>query len=231
MSCYGLLGYPLGHSFSKKYFGERLDYRNFEYATVEEFIASKPSDLAGFNVTIPHKRAIIPFLDQLSEEAKAIGAVNCVKICEGKMIGYNTDCVGFERSLLKLIGDAKIEQALVLGNGGASQAVQYALHKLGLKVIVVSRSGVVNYQNLSDQQILDSKLIVNCTSLGMSPNVETFPEINYEVLTKNHYLYDLVYNPALTAFMKKGVDKGCKVVNGLEMLHLQAERGFEIWTL
>lgn len=230
MSCYGLLGYPLGHSFSKGYFEGRLDYRNFEYFDVAQFLQERPSNLGGFNVTIPHKQAIIPFLDALSDQAREIGAVNCVKIDDGKLTGFNTDCYGFEVSLLNFVG-GNVKRAVVLGNGGASQAVQYVLHKLNIEVVVVSRSGLVNYGNLDGHILTDSQLIVNTTSLGMSPCVDKFPLIDYSLLTKNHYLYDLVYNPLESQFLRRGIEQGCFTKNGLEMLHLQADKSFEIWTL
>lgn len=230
MYCYGLLGYPLGHSFSKGYFEGRLDYRNFEYDDVAQFLRERPVNLGGFNVTIPHKQAIIPFLDALSDEAREIGAVNCVKIDDGKLIGFNTDCYGFEISLRNFV-DGNVKRAVVLGNGGASQAVQFVLRKLNIEMIVVSRNGLVDYNNLNGRILINSQLVVNTTSLGMSPNIDTFPLIDYSLLTKNHYLYDLVYNPLESQFLCYGRKQGCFTKNGLEMLHLQADKSLEIWTL
>lgn len=230
MYCYGLLGYPLGHSFSKGYFEGRLDYRNFEYDDVAQFLRERPVNLGGFNVTIPHKQAIIPFLDDLSDEAHEIGAVNCVKIDDGKLIGFNTDCYGFEISLRNFV-EGNVKRAVVLGNGGASQAVQFVLRKLNIEMIVVSRNGLVDYNNLDGRILTDSQLVVNTTSLGMSPNIDTFPLIDYSLLTKNHYLYDLVYNPLESQFLCHGREQGCFTKNGLEMLHLQADKSLEIWTL
>ncbi|MFI3295566.1 MAG: shikimate dehydrogenase [Rikenellaceae bacterium] len=230
MKCYGLLGYPLGHSFSKGYFADRLDYRNFEYPEVVDFIAEKPATLAGFNVTIPHKQAIIPFLDSASPEAQQIGAVNCVRIdSEGLMHGYNTDCMGFEASLLELIAENR-PKALVLGYGGAARAVCYTLEKLGIEFKIVSRQSELNYQTLTPQIIDEHHLIINTTPLGMYPKIDTAPQIDYESLTKNHYLYDLVYNPAETLFLKKGRRQGAQVANGLQMLKVQADRAYQIWT-
>lgn len=230
MYCYGLLGYPLGHSFSKGYFEGRLDYRNFEYDDVAQFLRERPVNLGGFNVTIPHKQAIIPFLDALNDEAREIGAVNCVKIDDGKLIGFNTDCYGFEISLRNFV-EGNVKRAVVLGNGGASQAVQFVLRKLNIEMIVVSRNGLVDYNNFDDRILINSQLVVNTTSLGMSPNIDTFPLIDYSLLTKNHYLYDLVYNPLESQFLCHGREQGCFTKNGLEMLHLQADKSLEIWTL
>lgn len=228
---YGLLGYPLGHSFSAQYFAGKLDYQNFEYKSVEEFIKSKPKHLQGFNVTIPYKQGVIEFLDEISDEAKAIGAVNCVNIRGGKMVGYNTDYYGFRESLERFLDGTVVDKAIVFGNGGASKAIQYALSVIGIDFIVVSRHGEVDYDNLSDELLRRSNLLVNTTSLGMSPNVNTCVDINYDVLSEKYYLYDIVYNPEETEFLKRGKQHGCVIKNGLEMLHLQADKSFEIWTL
>ncbi len=230
MAKYGLLGYPLGHSFSKKYFQGRLDYDNFEFPTPGQLLDNRPKDLKGFSVTIPHKLAVIPFLNSLSHEAEQIGAVNCVKVqCDGTLKGYNTDAHGFELSLLDLIGKNR-PQALVLGSGGASRAVCYVLTTLGIEYRMVSRHGELNYENLSDELLKYSHLIINCTPLGMYPNVEQAPQINYCVLGKKHYLYDLVYNPAQTEFIRQGRKRGAAVISGLRMLELQAQKAYEIWT-
>ncbi len=230
MALYGLLGYPLGHSFSKKYFTGRLNYENFEFIDPQQFIASLPHGLGGFSVTIPHKMAIIPFLDTLSDEAEKIGAVNCVKINhDGSRKGYNTDAYGFELSLLTLIGKERPD-ALVLGSGGASKAVCYVLEKLGIQHRVVSRGGELNYDNLTGEILKTSPLIINCTPLGMYPNVEQAPPINYCELGKNHYLYDLVYNPSQSEFIKAGRKRGAAVISGLRMLELQAQKAYQIWT-
>lgn len=230
MPCYGILGYPLGHSRSKEYFEGRLDYRVFEFDDVAHFLAERPSDLGGFNVTTPHKVAIIEHLDDLSIEAKTVGAVNCVKIDNKKLIGYNTDIYGFEMSLREFLGGDKIKKALIFGNGGASQAAQYTLTKMDIEFNVVSRAGGLTYENLSDELLEESKLLINTTVLGMSPKLEGCVEINYSKLGSFHYLYDMVYNPMVTKFMSLGLKHSCKVKCGLDMLHLQAEKSFEIWT-
>lgn len=229
MKQYGLLGFPLGHSFSKSYFEGRLNYNNFQFPTVEEFFSSKPADLAGFNVTIPYKQAIIPHLDELSLEAQQIGAVNCVKINNNTSTGYNTDVYGFEISLLELIGNKKPE-ALILGDGGAAKAVKFTLAKLSIPYLTVSRASQLNYSTLTSDIVNSHKLIINTTPLGMYPATSEKPNIDYCAIGKNHYLYDLVYNPAQTTFLAMGRKQGAAVMNGLKMLQLQAEKSYQIWT-
>lgn len=219
MALYGLLGYPLGHSFSKAWFESRgYPYQNFEYEYLADFLKFRPHDLCGFNVTIPHKQAIIPFLDSLNDAASEIGAVNCVTISGGKMRGYNTDCVGFEDSLKDMIKDAK-PRAAVLGSGGASHAVCYVLKNMGIDFVVVSRSDN-GYQKF---KIEDFRLIINTSPVGMYPNVETAPDIDYDKIDSSYFLYDLVYNPAQTLFLARGRVRGARVVNGLAMLYGQAQ--------
>lgn len=246
MKLYGLLGYPLGHSFSAKYFAEKFakegidaTYKNFEFAEVADAVAYllQQDDLQGFNVTIPHKQAIMPYLNGLSAEAEAIGAVNvvCVKRdADGmvKLLGCNSDVVGFSNSIQPLLRPKLHSKALVLGTGGASKAVMYGLRKLGVESIYVSRTpkeGQLTYNDLTPEVMRDYKVIVNCTPLGMYPKVDACPDIPYQYLTPDHLLYDLVYNPLETLFMKRGAAQGAVVKNGLEMLHLQAEAAWVDW--
>lgn len=246
MKLYGLLGYPLGHSFSAKYFAEKFakegvdaTYKNFEFAEVADAVAYllQQDDLQGFNVTIPHKQAIMPYLNGLSAEAEAIGAVNvvCVKRdADGmvKLLGCNSDVVGFSNSIQPLLRPKLHSKALVLGTGGASKAVMYGLRKLGVEPIYVSRTpkeGQLTYNDLTPEVMRDYKVIVNCTPLGMYPKVDACPDIPYQYLTPDHLLYDLVYNPLETLFMKRGAAQGAVVKNGLEMLHLQAEAAWVDW--
>lgn len=246
MKLYGLLGYPLGHSFSAKYFAEKFakegidaTYKNFEFAEVADAVAYllQQDDLQGFNVTIPHKQAIMPYLNGLSAEAEAIGAVNvvCVKRdADGtvKLLGCNSDVVGFSNSIQPLLRPMVHSKALVLGTGGASKAVMYGLRKLGVEPIYVSRTpkeGQLTYDDLTPEVMRDYKVIVNCTPLGMYPKVDACPDIPYQYLTPDHLLYDLVYNPLETLFMKRGAAQGAVVKNGLEMLHLQAEAAWVDW--
>ena len=246
MKLYGLLGYPLGHSFSAKYFAEKFakegidaTYKNFEFAEVADAVAYllQQDDLLGFNVTIPHKQAIMPYLNGLSAEAEAIGAVNvvCVKRdADGtvKLLGCNSDVVGFSNSIQPLLRPMLHSKALVLGTGGASKAVMYGLRKLGVEPIYVSRTpkeGQLTYNDLTPEVMRDYKVIVNCTPLGMYPKVDACPDIPYQYLTPDHLLYDLVYNPLETLFMKRGAAQGAVVKNGLEMLHLQAEAAWVDW--
>lgn len=246
MKLYGLLGYPLGHSFSAKYFAEKFSkegidatYKNFEFAEVADAVAYllQQDDLQGFNVTIPHKQAIMPYLNGLSAEAEAIGAVNvvCVKRdADGmvKLLGCNSDVVGFSNSIQPLLRPKLHSKALVLGTGGASKAVMYGLRKLGVEPIYVSRTpkeGQLTYDDLTPKVMHDYKVIVNCTPLGMYPKVDACPDIPYQYLTPDHLLYDLVYNPLETLFMKRGAAQGAVVKNGLEMLHLQAEAAWVDW--
>jgi shikimate dehydrogenase len=255
MKLLGLIGYPLSHSFSKKYFTQKFEregltqdwqYELFPIETIEKFpeliqtYSSSNSDsqpyLVGLNVTIPYKEAVMPFLDDLHETAKDVGAVNCIKFSEGKLIGYNTDYFGFQKSLLGLLegdhlkGDLK---ALILGTGGSAKAVAYALKDLNIPYQYVSRKLSENgltYDELNTSILKTHRLIINTTPLGMSPHTEGCPSIPYESLNETFFLYDLVYNPELTTFLKNGKSQGAKVKNGLDMLHFQAEKGWAIWT-
>lgn len=243
MNIYGLIGYPLGHSFSKKYFTEKFAqmgiadnnaYELFELPAIQAFpelIKSQPN-LKGLNVTIPHKQAVMPFLDGLDVSAEKVGAVNVIKIGEGgKLIGYNSDYYGFKTSLEEFIPAGGLLKALVLGYGGAAKAVIAALKDLSIPYKIVSRTkseDTLGYEDLS-AEINNYQLIINSSPVGTYPKSDICPDIPYEQLTSNHYLYDLVYNPVQTLFLQKGEDQGAKTHNGLKMLHLQAEKAWEIW--
>lgn len=244
MDTYGIIGFPLGHSFSKRYFSEKFsreklksEYLNFEISDISALpsLLSQHENLKGFNVTIPYKQAIIPFLDDISEEAGKIGAVNCVKIVrqgsKPRLTGYNTDVYGFRNSLLHFI-PATATKALILGNGGAAKAVRYVLRELGILTLTVSRTPreahEISYPEIHSL-LPDFHLIVNTTPLGTWPDICSCPDIPYSLLTSRHYLFDLVYNPETTEFMKRGATYGAHTHNGLEMLTGQAEKGWAIW--
>ncbi len=241
---YGLIGYPLGHSFSAKYFAEKFQkqnidaaYQNFAIENIDllpEVLNANPT-LQGLNVTIPYKQQILPFLDEIDESAQRIGAVNvvCVKhTAQGiKLIGHNADVIGFKNSISPLIKPHHAK-ALVLGTGGASKAVIDGLHQLNIATQYVSRTkkgDILAYSDLTPEIIEDFKVIVNCTPLGMYPKTDAAPDIPYNCITKEHLLYDLVYNPEETLFLRKGKEHGATVKNGLEMLHLQAEASWNFW--
>lgn len=239
---YGLIGYPLSHSFSKRFFTEKFDkeaishsfFELFPIENIEYFLSILKShpNLRGLNVTIPYKEAIISYLNKLDESARSVGAVNCIKIENGILIGYNTDVFGFERSLLEFFEAQRASptQALVLGTGGAAKAVAFVLQKLNILFKTVSREpgkADLTYNQLDT--LNDFPLIVNTTPLGMAPNVETFPDIPYYCLSGQHLLFDLVYNPDQTLFLQKGALQGAATQNGLPMLHYQAEKAWEIW--
>lgn len=247
MKKFGLVGYPLSHSFSKKYFAEKFlkegiedaVYDNYEIEDVavslKKAIAEQKGELKGLNVTIPHKQNVIPLLDELDEAAADIGAVNVIKVfSDGKLKGYNSDYYGFKKSLENFVGLENIKglKALILGTGGASKAVRKALEDLSIDYQYVSRTssdGVIAYSDITDEIISEYKLIINSTPLGMYPKVDNCPALPYDKIGEGYYLYDLVYNPEETLFMKKGRDNGAKAIHGLEMLHLQAEKAWEIW--
>ena len=241
---FGLIGYPLGHSFSAKFFADKFErenidaaYHNFEIEQADrliDIVKTHPT-LKGFNVTIPHKQAVIPFLYDMSEEARAIGAVNVVRVIrqgdDFKLKGYNSDVIGFCRSLQPLLRPHHTK-ALVLGTGGASKAVMYGLRKLGIVPTYVSRTrrdGVLAYEDLTQDIISKHQVIVNCSPVGMFPHIDECPDIPYHFLTSDHLLYDLVYNPLETLFLKKGAAQGATTKNGLEMLHLQALASWDFW--
>lgn len=242
----GLIGYPLGHSFSKTYYLSKfdkekiqnIDYDLYPIATIEEFkrLYQHNYDFRGVNVTIPYKVSILPYLDELSEEARAIGAVNCVTIDRSNsstplLKGYNTDAYGFEHSLRPLLKSFH-KKALVLGNGGAAKAVVYTLQKLGIPFLLVSRTrtnGDITYEELTKDIIHDHQVIINCSPVGTFPNINECPAIPYDAIGEQHILYDLIYNPEETLFLKKGKDAGAVIKNGYEMLVLQAEENWSIW--
>lgn len=245
MKLLGLIGYPLGHSFSEKYFNEKFQkenmsgfsYKNFPISTIKRFtdLLEEFPELNGLNVTIPYKEKIIPYLHKLDRVAEIIGAVNTVKFTnEGDnqvLVGYNTDVIGFTSSLKTVIKPG-IRSALVLGTGGASKAVVYSLHQLGIKVTSVSRKkseSAISYNELTETLIAENTLIVNTTPLGTYPEVKSFPDIPYDFLGKNHVLFDLVYNPAETVFLQKGKEQGATILNGYSMLVAQAEASWKIW--
>ncbi|MBT0608504.1 shikimate dehydrogenase family protein [Aequorivita echinoideorum] len=241
MSKFGLIGKNISYSFSKKYFSEKFQkeklphsYENFDIAQIDYFpqILSENTNIKGLNVTIPYKEKIIQYLDGVDEIAKKIGAVNTIKITETrKLIGYNTDYFGFQKSLEEFLPLQK-KTAFILGTGGASKAIAFALENLGFSFTYVSRnagSESLAYSDLSKNIIENNLLIINCTPLGTFPKIEEFPPIPYQFLTENHLLFDLVYNPSETAFLKKGKENGARTSNGLKMLQLQAEKAWEIW--
>lgn len=254
MRQFGLIGYPLTHSFSKHYFNNKFEKEHIYGASYEvyplqnindfQYLIKAIPDLKGLNVSIPHKETIIPFLDELDESAVAVGAVNVIKFEKDKLIGYNSDTYGFEQSLMmwfRRLYQAKtftrpIEQAYILGTGGASKAVAYVTsQKMFMKTTFVSRQpkndNEISYEALNELIRLqfEPTLIINTTPLGTFPVVDSAPELAYLFLKPNFYLYDLVYNPEVTQFMQRGIEQGCYVKNGLEMLHLQAEKAWEIW--
>ena len=236
MKKYGLIGKKLGHSFSREFFNEKfkqLDLKNHYYENYElenllglkEVI--KKNNLNGINVTIPFKEKILKYLDIIDNTAKQIGSVNTIKIKNQKLIGYNTDTSGFEQSIIKLIKNRK--SALILGSGGSSKAVQYALKKNNINTTIISRKNEKNYNKLVKEDIINNLIIINTTPLGMYPNIETCPEIPYEYLSHKHLVYDLVYNPKKTLFLKKAEKQNCNITNGIEMLKNQANEAWKIW--
>ena len=244
MDRYGLIGYPLGHSFSVGYFNEKFSnehinakYINFEIPSIEDFaevIESNP-ELRGLNVTIPYKEQVIPYLDSLSPEANAIGAVNVIRITrkgdKTHLKGFNSDVIGFTRSIEPLL-ERHHKKALILGTGGASKAVDYGLRSLGIETKFVSRTkrpGFFTYEEITPKIIKDYNIIVNCTPLGMYPNTDVCPTLPYEAMDSHNLLYDLLYNPDETLFMQKGKEHGAITKNGLEMLLLQAFASWEFW--
>ena len=259
MRRFGLIGFPLTHSFSGKYFTEKFQRENIPDAAYElfplekiekfpEFIAAH-SDLTGLNVTIPYKEKIIPYLDELDETAKAAGVVNTILFTRPTphaprpiLKGFNTDVYGFRQSIKPFLTSAH-ERALILGTGGASKAVEYVLKQIGVECIFVSREKpplspngqagktVLTYSELNEYVMKACKLIVNCSPVGTFPNVNEAPEIPYEFISAEHFLYDLIYNPAETEFLKRGKAKGAQTMNGLDMLKMQAEKAWEIWNL
>ena len=242
---YGLIGYPLGHSFSKDYFNKKFssedidaEYINFEIKNVKDlkYVLRENPDLCGLNVTLPHKMDVIPLLDSITENARNIGAVNVIKFKKNKsgklhLEGHNSDITGFKQSIEPMLNDTH-RKALILGTGGASKAIYHGLKQLGIESVFVSREkqkNFITYEELTRSIMEDYTIIVNTTPLGMFPKTDSYPDIPYKYLTSNHILYDLIYNPDETLFMKKGKEGGAEVKNGLEMLLLQAFISWEIW--
>ena len=249
MRQFGLIGYPLSHSFSQKFFTEKflqeniinVKYDNFPIASIESFAGlwKENPNLEGLNVTIPYKKEVIPFLDHSSAVVQEIHACNCIRKFNGELYGYNTDVIGFDKSLLPFL-QPHHTHALILGTGGAAAAVQWVLEKLKIQFQIVSRKGnaieannemkaYLSYDQLAASVIESHTLIINTSPLGMYPNTNEAPPIAYEGITAQHHLYDLVYNPIETLFMKNGLAKGATVQNGLAMLHIQAEESWTIW--
>lgn len=247
MKTFGLIGHRLGYSFSKRFFSEKFEkeglteheYLNFELDSIDEFpgVFEKYPGISGLNCTIPYKQQIMAYLDEIDAEAAEIGAVNTVKILRHgdskKLVGYNTDVYGFENSLKPMLSE-KHKKALILGTGGASKAVRYVFQKLGIEVVFASTkvqrgTSEIAYTDIDESLMKECLVIVNCTPLGTFPNTDACADIPYQFITADHVLYDLVYNPEETLFMKKGKAQGASVKNGLEMLHLQAIRAWEIW--
>jgi len=241
MKVFGLIGYPLGHSFSKDYFTKKFSrekitdsiYKNFEMASLDSFTETikEEKNLIGLNVTIPHKENIIRYLDKVDNVAKEIGSVNVIKVIDNKLIGFNSDYLGFKISLEKWLPNRKFN-ALVLGSGGSSNAICYALKKLNInyKIVSTSNPSYFSYEDIRNEEIYSKyKLIINTTPLGMSPNIDSFPNIQYRFLNSNSYLYDLVYNPKQTKFLSNGKKNNSYTKNGLEMLETQAKISWDIW--
>ncbi len=247
MKTYGLIGYHLGHSFSRNFFTEKFasenlsdhEYVNFELDTIGEFpgIFDSNRNICGLNCTIPYKQQIMSFLDEIDPEAAEIGAVNTVKIAfhNGKRIlkGFNTDLYGFENSLRPML-EENHKKALILGTGGASKAIKYLFGKMGIEYLSATTKEdlaekEISYNQLNDDLMKEYLIVINATPLGTFPKVDSCPDLPYELITADHILYDLVYNPAETLFLKKGKAQGAKTKNGLEMLHLQALKSWEIW--
>ncbi len=236
MRTFGIIGKSLSHSFSSSYFNEKFfkegitntEYLNFELHNISEFPELiKTHKLSGLNITLPYKESIIPYLDELSEDAKNIGAVNTVKFEGNKLIGHNTDIIGFKQSLSPILEGRNT--ALILGDGGAAKAVKSTLNQLNISHKTVSRKGSFNYSDILTQDIDFNRIIINTTPLGMADKIADFPKIPYEAITENHLLFDLIYNPSETLFLKYGRTHKASTKNGLEMLQIQAEASWNIW--
>lgn len=245
MDKYGLIGFPLGHSFSISYFNQRFQdegidavYENYEIPNIDalaEVLDSNP-ELKGLNVTIPYKEKVIPFLDSISPEARAIGAVNVIRVThrgnKTQLKGFNSDVIGFTKSIEPMLDKKWHQKALILGTGGASKAIDYGLRSLGLETVFVSRyerPNTIQYKTITPEIVKEYNVIVNCTPLGMYPKTEECPDLPYEAMDSHTILYDLIYNPDETLFMKRGAQYGANVKNGLEMLLLQAFASWEFW--
>jgi shikimate dehydrogenase len=243
MRKFGLIGFPLAHSFSPAFFAEKFaregfpdcSYDAYPIETIDKFPAllTDNPDLEGLNVTIPYKKSVISLLNSTTEAVEKIAACNCIKIRNGSLTGYNTDVIGFEKSMSPKLTN-KHTHALILGTGGSAAAVEFVLEKLGIECLFVSRAGStakkrLTYTELTADIMRENKLIINTTPLGMFPNVDNCPDIPYQFLSSDHYLFDLVYNPADTLFLKKGAEKGAITKNGADMLVIQAEESWKIW--
>ncbi|MFV0565252.1 MAG: shikimate dehydrogenase family protein [Flavobacteriaceae bacterium] len=241
----GLLGRNISYSFSRTYFKQKFEnegiphitYQNFDIPAITDFpsIIKSTENLKGLNVTIPYKQDVMPYLDKIDKKAKAIGAVNTIKISKkGKLTGYNTDYYGFKKALKPFL-KKRHKNALILGTGGASKAVAYSLDRLGINYHYVSRTASANvsftYNDLTEKIVQDHLIIINCTPLGTFPNIENCPDIPYGGITQRHILFDLIYNPEETTFLKYGKEKQAQTINGLSMLIYQAEKAWEIWNL
>lgn len=245
MDKYGLIGYPLKHSFSYRFFGEKFErenidatYNNYEISDIKDLasIITDDSEIKGLNVTIPYKEKVISLLDEIDDDAAQIGAVNVIRIIREKksviLKGYNSDIIGFQNSIQPLIDKDIHKKALILGTGGAAKAVYYGLINMGIESKYVSRSertGGLVYNDLNKNILNEYKIIINASPLGTFPDVDSCPDIPYQYLTSSHILYDLVYNPPLTQFLKNGVEQGSIIKNGYEMLELQALAAWDIW--
>jgi shikimate dehydrogenase len=243
MRTFGIIGFPLSHSFSQRYFTQKFEqegitdvvFKNYAIKDIDELenvLASEPM-LQGLAVTIPYKKAVLPFLNTATEEVQQMGACNCIRIKDYNLTGYNTDVIGFEESF-KTHLQPHHSKALVLGSGGAAAAVEYVLHKLGIEYIVVSRRAlpekrIIDYNAINADLLQQYTVIINCTPLGTYPNVDEAPELPYQLLTPQHYLFDLVYNPPLTKFLVLGQEQGAIIKNGYDMLTIQAEHNWRIW--
>ncbi len=238
MRKFGLIGFPLTHSFSPNYFAKKFVAENIGDATYSAYEIDDLSDLHylietegldGFNVTIPHKQNIVPYLDLLNYQAAQINAVNCVRVTEGKLIGFNTDYIAFKISIAKLAKSG--QKALIFGNGGSSVAIKFALHELGISYKTVSRkvNAELNYTSLDEATINEFEILINTTPLGTFPNIETCIDIPYEGIGPNHVCHDLVYNPSESLFLQKAKKQGATTKNGFEMLEIQADRSWDIW--
>lgn len=245
MNKLGLLGKNISYSFSKSYFKKKFDdekinnttYENFDIDSIDSFpsLVKNTEGLKGLNVTIPYKEQVIPFLDKVNKKAKVIGAVNTIKVTKkGNLVGYNTDCYGFKKSLKPFL-KTHHKKALILGTGGASKAVAFSLNQLNIDYSYVSRTASnkvqFTYNMLSEEAINEHTIIINCTPLGTFPNVNDCPEIPYKAITNKHILFDLIYNPEETKFLNLGKINGATIINGLDMLKFQAEKAWSIWNL
>ncbi len=245
MRKFGLIGYPLGHSFSRKYFSEKFIRENIKNCTYDNYplenldrfphLISADPDLCGLNVTIPYKTEILKYIDETGTEIEEISAINVLKIkrIQDKVViyGYNSDVTGIRDSVIPHL-KATVKKALILGTGGSSRAVRYALTGMGLKITLVSRTekqGCITYEKISPGIMEETDIVVNTTPLGMFPDIKSAPDIDYNLLNEKHILFDLVYNPEMTTFLKMGQERGCKIITGMKMLISQAERSWEIW--